>query len=40
REFASIACVNDALEEYFNYYNHERFHQSLGYQTPAAVYLQ
>jgi putative transposase len=40
QEFAKVACVNDALEVYFNYYNHERFHQSLGYKTPAAVYLQ
>jgi putative transposase len=26
------------LGEFFRHYNEERFHQSLGYQTPAAVY--
>jgi putative transposase len=28
------------LEHYFTFYNQERPHQSLGYQTPAAVYRQ
>ncbi len=27
------------LNEYFHYYNDERPHQSLGYRTPADVYL-
>jgi putative transposase len=29
----------EGLEEYFRFYNHQRPHQSLGYQTPAQVYL-
>lgn len=27
------------LKRYFTFYNHERPHQSLGYQTPAAIYF-
>jgi putative transposase len=26
------------LKRYFPFYNHERPHQALGYQTPASVY--
>jgi len=26
------------LSNYFDFYNHERFHQSLDYRTPAQVY--
>ena len=37
-------CVNvleavSNLKSYFAFYNHERPHQSLGYQTPAAIYF-
>ncbi|WP_106139963.1 integrase core domain-containing protein [Spirosoma oryzae] len=30
--------LHQGLEEYFRFYNQERKHQSLGYQTPAAWY--
>ncbi len=29
-----------SLAAYFRFYNHERIHQSLGYRTPADVYLE
>lgn len=29
----------DALTDYFEYYNTDRYHQSLGYKTPAYVYF-
>lgn len=37
-----IQTVQDAwqgLRDYFNFYNNERFHQSLDYKTPADLYL-
>jgi putative transposase len=32
--------LRKGLEKYFDFYNRERFHQSLSYQTPDKVYLQ
>ena len=40
KEFVTVSSIQDALLDYFDYYNHHRFHQSLDYKTPAAVYLQ
>ncbi len=37
-----IQAVQEAwagLRAFFDFYNHERFHQSLDYRTPAQVYL-
>jgi putative transposase len=37
--YATMGELTIGLAQYFAYYNGERPHQSLGYQTPAAVYL-
>lgn len=37
-EFCSIKELITALKKYFDFYNNERFHQSLGYLTPHSVY--
>jgi putative transposase len=36
--FATAAEARKYIGEYFIYYNEERPHQSLGYQTPAQIY--
>jgi putative transposase len=37
-EFKSVEQLRKALKKYFNFYNHERPHQSFNAQTPAEVY--
>ncbi len=39
QEIQSVREVWLGLRDYFNFYNHERFHQSLDYRTPAQVYF-
>lgn len=39
----SYECVNEAIDQmgvYFQFYNYERPHQSLAYQTPAGIYFK
>jgi len=38
-EYASVPDLEAGLQVYFRFYNHERRHQSLGYHTPASIYL-
>jgi putative transposase len=38
KQYQTIDEVRTGLTEYFRFYNHERLHQALGYQTPASVY--
>jgi putative transposase len=38
-DYDSLRTARRGLDRYFQYYNHERGHQSLGYRTPAAVYF-
>jgi len=37
-DYQSIPEAKDRLGTYFRFYNTERFHQSLGYKTPEAIY--
>ena len=39
QDIQSVQDARDGFKRYFNFYNHERLHQSLGYKTPAQVYL-
>lgn len=40
KDYASPREARLGLTRYFNFYNHERPHQALDYQTPAQVYFQ
>jgi len=37
-EYRSMADLKIAIKKYFNFYNTERFHQSLEYATPDEIY--
>jgi len=37
-EYQTVAQLHAALEQYFLFYNTQRFHQALNYQTPAKWY--
>jgi putative transposase len=39
-DFASGSDLFPALENYFHFYNYQRPHQALGYQTPADLFPQ
>lgn len=38
-EYASLPALTQGLEAYFNFYNYERYHQSLDYAVPADVHF-
>jgi putative transposase len=38
KAYEGVAELLEGLGRYFEFYNNERLHQGLGYQTPAAVY--
>ncbi len=39
KDYENVRAAVCGLGGYFGFYNEERPHQSLGYRTPAAVYL-
>ena len=38
KDYASVTEAHEGIRRYLRFYNHERLHQSLDYQTPAALY--
>lgn len=39
KDYANLTEAYHSLKDYFVFYNQERFHQSLGYKTPAAIHF-
>jgi putative transposase len=39
KDYGSVTEARAGIEKYFRFYNQERVHQSLQYQTPAAIWL-
>lgn len=39
-EYKTVPEVERAIDDYFQFYNNERPHQSLKYQTPSTIYFQ
>ena len=39
RDYRPVREAQASIGRYFQFYNYERLHQSLAYQTPAQLYL-
>jgi len=40
KDYASVLEAKENIGNYFTFYNYERKHQSLSYQTPAEIYFE
>ncbi len=40
KDYRNVTEARQGLRDYFEFYNRERLHQSLGYKTPEAIYRQ
>jgi len=38
KDYQLVPEAHQGIEKYFQFYNYERLHQGLNYQTPAAIY--
>jgi putative transposase len=38
KDYQTVSEARDGLKQYFQFYNHERYHQSLDYKTPFSIY--
>lgn len=38
-DYGSVKELKKAIQDYIEFYNHKRWHQSLGYKTPADLYF-
>ena len=39
RDYRAVSEAREGIGRYLQFYNHQRLHQSLGYRTPAGLYL-
>ena len=39
RDYQLVSEARTGIENYFQFYNYKRLHQSLNYQPPAAMYF-
>lgn len=40
KDYATVLEAKEEIRDYFNFYNYERKHQSLNYQTPSEIYFK